>query len=116
VSTSGPVANGTITAKVAALVPILTGLGGVNVDWVVWSSKLRTSVPVTDWHVDNAFDTQRRRGIGATVTVSGTTSEASAPNFFTNGPVDDQAFYDEFLAASSSQAGSSTGPADRAED
>jgi hypothetical protein len=77
---SGATANTTSLNKAAALVPILTGLGGVNVDWVVWSPKLRSSKPVTDWHVDNAWDTQRRRGMGATSRLSGTTTEDSVPN------------------------------------
>jgi hypothetical protein len=66
--------------KVAALVPVFTGLGGVDVDWVVWSRADNTSRPVTDWFIDNAWDTQRRRGAIATARQTGTTTEGAAPN------------------------------------
>lgn len=88
-NSTGNTASTTIMNKVAALVPILTGLGGVNIDWVVWSGKNRSSVPVTDWYVDNAYDTQRRRGMPATAKISGTTTEDSAPNFSLLGPPPD---------------------------
>jgi hypothetical protein len=65
---------------VSNIVPIFTGLGGINVDWVVWSRVDRVSRPVTDWYVDNSWDTQRRRGGKASNRLTGTTSEGSAPN------------------------------------
>nr|CRY97686.1 hypothetical protein [uncultured prokaryote] len=34
--------------------------------WVTYSPKLNTYAPVTAGHVDNAFDTQRRRGVSST--------------------------------------------------
>jgi hypothetical protein len=76
--------------KVGALAPILANLGGVNVDWVVWSAKLHSSKPVTNWHVDNAFDTQRRRGLTATARLSGTVDEDDVPNLRLLVPQPDQ--------------------------
>lgn len=34
--------------------------------WSVWSRKNRALTPITAWAIDNAFDTQRRRGIAPT--------------------------------------------------
>lgn len=91
IAASAAVASVTMLQKCADLVPILTGLGGVNVDWVVWSSKLRSSKPVERWYVDNAFDTQRRRGIKATARQSGTTTEEQTPNIVQLGvPLDSE--------------------------
>jgi hypothetical protein len=74
--------------NVATLVPILTGLGGLDVDWVVYSRVDNTSRPVTDWFVDNSWDTQRRRGPRPTSRISGTTSEAGVPNVAGFNPAD----------------------------
>jgi hypothetical protein len=81
IGATGPTASASTQTKVGALASILANLGGVNVDWVVWSQKLRTSVPVTNWHVDNAYDTQRRRGMPASARLSGTVDEGDVPNF-----------------------------------
>lgn len=40
---------------------------GVGYDWCVWSTVTGGGVPVTNGWVDNAWDTQRRRGQKATV-------------------------------------------------
>jgi len=66
--------------KVAALVPLFTGLGGIDVDWVVFSRADNTSHPITNWFIDNSWDTQRRRGPRATTRTVGTTTEDQAPN------------------------------------
>jgi hypothetical protein len=75
-------ANATSTHmnKAAALVPIFTGLGGLDVDWVLFSRADNASYPVTNWYVDNAWDTQRSRGGKGTARVTGTTTEGNAPN------------------------------------
>lgn len=73
--------SSTIQTKVAALVPILTGLGGVDVDWCVWSQVDHQTRPVTNWYVDDEFDTVRSRGLRPTTRMVGTTTEDSAPNF-----------------------------------
>lgn len=72
---NGAVADGQLTQKVADLVPIFTGLGGIDVDWGVWSTVDSQFRKATDWFVDNSWDTQRRRGKRATARVKGTTSE-----------------------------------------
>ena len=66
-------------AIVAGLVPIFTGLGGADVDWVVWSRRDRVARPVTHWYVDDEFDVQRRRGLRSTTRTVGTTEEAGLP-------------------------------------
>jgi hypothetical protein len=63
---------------VAGLVPLFTGLGGVDVDWCVWSRRDLVARPVTHWYVDDEFDVQRRRGFRATTRTQGTTDEAGA--------------------------------------
>jgi len=63
--------------KVAALVPILTALGGLDVDWSVWSKADGTARAVTHWWVDNEWDIQRMRGLRGTTRSEGTTSEDS---------------------------------------
>jgi hypothetical protein len=63
----------TIQQKIADLVPIFAGLGGLDVDWVVYSRLDNAARKVTNWWVDNAWDTQRRRGQVATSRMIGTT-------------------------------------------
>lgn len=41
-------------------------LVAVNAQWVVWSRTNASSVPVVEAWVDNAYDTQRRRGVAPT--------------------------------------------------
>jgi len=61
-------------AKAGALVSTLAGLGGANVDWIVWSRKLAAATRVERWFVDDEWDIQRRRGMKPTTRSSGTTS------------------------------------------
>jgi hypothetical protein len=61
--------------KVADLVPILTGLGGINVDWIVWSPTNGSATAVERWYVDDEWDIQRRRELGPSARLAGTTSE-----------------------------------------
>jgi len=65
--------------KIADLVPILTGLGGIDVDWSVYSRVDNTARPVTNWYVDDEWDIVRSRGMRPTTRLEGTTTEASAP-------------------------------------
>jgi len=74
VSTSGRPSTAAMT-KVSTLVPILTGLGGADVDWSVWSQTDQVARPVTNWFVDNEWDTIRSRGLRPTERLTGTTSE-----------------------------------------
>lgn len=67
------------TANIAqgtALAGILQALGGTNVDWVVYSRVDDAAHPVTNYWIDNEWDTMRSRGGRATTRTSGTTSEA----------------------------------------
>jgi hypothetical protein len=59
--------------KAGDLVPILAGLGGVNVDWIVWSPTRKAATKVTNWFVDDEWDTVRRRGLKPSVRTAGTT-------------------------------------------
>jgi hypothetical protein len=60
--------------KVADLVSIFAGLGGADVDWVVWSRRDNEAKKVTDWWVDNEYDVQRSRGLRPDARLKGTTS------------------------------------------
>jgi hypothetical protein len=68
-------ASSTNMQRVADLVPILTDLGGADVDWCVYSRRDDTARTVTNWYVDNEWDTQRRRGTKSTARLAGTVSE-----------------------------------------
>lgn len=59
---------------VAGLVPIFAGLGGSNVDWIVWSHANGSASKVTNWWVDDAWDVIRSRGIKSTARDTGSTS------------------------------------------
>lgn len=59
--------------KVGELAGIFAGLGGVDVDWIVWSKTRAAATKVTNWYVDDEWDTQRRRGLKPTTRSSGTT-------------------------------------------
>lgn len=59
--------------KVGDLVPLFAGLGGVNVDWIVWSPTKKAATKVDHWWVDDEWDTQRRRGLKPTTRTAGTT-------------------------------------------
>ena len=62
--------------KVAAFAPILQDLGGPDVDWVVYSRADDEARAVTNWWIDDAWDTVRSRGLDPATRVTGTTSEA----------------------------------------
>jgi hypothetical protein len=65
-----------VQQAVGALPQHLQDLGGPDVDWIVWSKKNRTAGAVTNWFVDNEWDTIRSRGLKGTDRLTGTTSEA----------------------------------------
>jgi len=52
----------------------ISALGGVNVQWVQYSPTTGEFHNVTNWFVDNEWDTQRRRGLRATSRLTGTVS------------------------------------------
>lgn len=66
--------SSTIQTKVGSLVPILADLGGVNVDWCLWSRTRSVGETVTNWWVDDEWDVIRSRGLRPTSRTSGTTS------------------------------------------
>lgn len=61
--------------KVGALAPILANLGGVDVDWCVYSRADDQGYPVSNWYVDDEWDIVRTRGLRPTTRITGTTSE-----------------------------------------
>jgi len=73
----GPTARPTIGQqnKVGDLVPLLTGLGGTDVDWVVYSPTDNQPRSVSNWWVDNEWDTIRSRGLRGDQRISGEVSE-----------------------------------------
>lgn len=62
--------------RVGEFATILQDLGGVDVDWVVWSRTDKQARPVTNWWVDNEWDTVRARGLRSSSRIMGSTSEA----------------------------------------
>jgi hypothetical protein len=65
----------TVRTKVGDLAQVLQDLGGVDIDWSVWSKADGQARAVSNWWVDDEWDTQRRRGLRPTTRVSGSTSE-----------------------------------------
>ena len=61
--------------RVLDLAPILANLGGVDVDWCVYSRLDDAAYPVSNAFVDNAWDIQRRRGVRPTSRLSATVGE-----------------------------------------
>lgn len=68
--------SATVRTKIGTLAPILQDLGGVDVDWCIFSKVGNVARPVTNWWVDDEWDTVRSRGLRATTRTQGTTSEA----------------------------------------
>lgn len=65
---------GTLQSRVADLVPIFSSLGGVDVDWAVYSRREDVARKVTHWWVDNEWDVQRSRGLRPDDRLQGSTS------------------------------------------
>ena len=74
--TGGVRPNASLQAKVGALAPIFADLGGVDVDWSVYSRTDDVARPVTNWWVDDEWDTVRSRGLRSTDRIVGTVDEA----------------------------------------
>lgn len=62
--------------SVAAWASGLANLGGADVDWIVWSDKDQAARSVTNWYVDDEWDSIRSRGLRSTTRTTGTTSES----------------------------------------
>jgi len=59
--------------KVGDLANVFASLGGIDVDWIVWSPTRDAATKVERWFVDDEWDTQRRRGHRPLTRVEGTT-------------------------------------------
>ena len=66
--------SGTHISKVMALGPIFSALGGVNIDWIVWSRANRAATKVENYWVDDEWDMMRSRGQKRTTRSMATTS------------------------------------------
>jgi hypothetical protein len=64
----------TTRSKVGALATIFADLGGINVDWIVWSPTNNSATKVTNWFVDDEWDVVRSRSAKPTTRTAGTTS------------------------------------------
>ncbi len=67
--------NTSMMQKVGALATILANLGGANVDWCVYSTKNDAAYSVSDWWVDDEWDTIRSRGLRSTTRLAGAVNE-----------------------------------------
>lgn len=65
----------TLISEVSALAAGIQELGGVDIDWNVYSPTDNEFRKVTDWWIDNEWDTVRSRGLKADARLTGTTSE-----------------------------------------
>lgn len=65
---------------VLSFVPIFTGLGGVNVDWSVWSVRDATNRAITNCWCDDEWDVVRSRGLQPSSRRTVTTTEDNPPN------------------------------------
>lgn len=74
-SVNGANAGSGMRDKVGELATIFADLGGVDIDWGVYSRVDSAFRKYTHWYVDDAWDTQRSRGKRATARTTGTTSE-----------------------------------------
>jgi hypothetical protein len=60
---------------VKSLAPLLENAGGADVDWSVFSRLDNVARAVTDYYVDDEWDTVRSRGMRPVSRVTGTASE-----------------------------------------
>jgi hypothetical protein len=72
-NTASKVVAAATRTKVGALAPVFAGLGGINVDWIVWSRVAQAATKVQNWWVDDSWDVIRSRKISATARTTGTT-------------------------------------------
>jgi hypothetical protein len=72
-SAAAPRPTSTIRTKIGALAPIFAGLGGIDVDWIVWSKTQQHATQVTNWFVDDDWDVVRSRQSRPSTRTAGTT-------------------------------------------
>jgi hypothetical protein len=66
------------TSAINSLMTLATGLaavGGIDVDWGLWSPSRNAFSKITNVWVDNEWDTQRSRGLRATTRTAAVTGE-----------------------------------------
>jgi hypothetical protein len=73
VSAPGPRPATADRTKANTLAPVFAGLGGVDVDWIVWSPTRKAATKVTNYYCDDEWDNMRKRGKTVTVRTAGTT-------------------------------------------
>lgn len=61
--------------NVGSLAQVFSDLGGVDVDWCVWSRTNAIAYPITNWWVDDEWDVIRSRGLRSTTRTQGTVSD-----------------------------------------
>ena len=61
--------------KTMSMAGLLANAGGVDVDWIVYSRRDNDARPVSNFWVDNEWDTIRSRGLRGTARSTGTASE-----------------------------------------
>lgn len=64
--------SGTMRTTAGTLAAALSGVGGANVDWIVWSRVNHSATQVKNWWVDDEWDIVRRRGLRGTARTTGT--------------------------------------------
>lgn len=64
----------TIRDRAIALGQAISGLGGADVDWIVWSKVAQAGLKVTNLWCDDEWDTVRRRGLKAVERTQAATS------------------------------------------
>jgi len=72
IAPSGARPSGTNQTKVGALAQVLADIGPPDFQWCVFSRRDMVGRAVTNWWVDNNWDTQRRRGTRPTSRLEGT--------------------------------------------
>jgi hypothetical protein len=74
----GSLRPGMPIANMASLVTLFKDLGGVDVDWSVYSTMDKVARAVTDWWYDDEWDVMRSRGLKGSTRITGTTDEDTA--------------------------------------
>ncbi len=64
-----------LRTELGVLATGIANLGGVDVDWMQYSPTLNVGNKVTNWWVDNEWDTIRSRGLKGTERLTGVTNE-----------------------------------------
>lgn len=67
-------ATATMMTKVMSLGPLFAALGGVDVDWIVWSKLDNAARKVEHYWCDDSWDTVRSRGLKSSTRQTATTS------------------------------------------